>query len=122
MIKKTLLISVFCTFLSLTSFCQFVSAEKHQISTTVIDIPSLKSQAEKIDKKMLEINQAALSSRAILTKLKEELTGLNQEYLILLSQAITNANDPMTKTALEEEIIFVKQQLASKEQSKSTEL
>jgi hypothetical protein len=114
MIKKTFLISIFCAFISLTSFCQAISAEKHPTPAAVLAIPSLKTQAEKIDKKVNEINAAETSSRAIMTQLKEELASLNQEYKILLSNAISTTNDPAVLKALEEEIHFVEQQLEVK--------
>lgn len=112
--KRTLLIGVFCTTLSLTSFGQQVSTENHPTPKAVMAIPSLKAQAEKIDKKEQEINAAATSSRAVMSQLKQELTGLNQEYKILLSNAISTSTDADAKITLEEELHFVEQQLEVK--------
>lgn len=115
--KKTLLlIGVFCATLSLTSFGQQMSSKNHPTPQAVLAIPALKLQAEKIEKKQLEINNAATSSKGVMAQLNQDLTALNQEYKTLLTNALSTCTDENAKKALTEELNYVDQQLSAKTQ------
>ncbi len=103
-------------FLSMNTIAQQTIPSNHVLPQTVIANPTLKSQTDKITKKEQEINAAATSSRAVMSQLNQDLAALNQEYKILLSNAISTCTDENTKKSLTEELHFVEQQLEVKTQ------
>jgi len=114
--QRLLLVGGICLLLSINSIAQQTIPSNHVLPQTVISNPTLKSQTDKIAEKEQEINAAATSSRAVMTQLNQDLTALNQEYKILLSNAISTCTDEDAKKTLTEELHFVEQQLTVKTQ------
>jgi hypothetical protein len=111
--KRTLTACSVCLLLSTATFAQESIQPAHVTPTTVLAIPVLKTQAEKIQLKEQQLAQAATSSRAINAQLKQELTDLNTQYRTLLSNEIAVAANETTRRELEAERTYVEQQLAS---------
>lgn len=109
--KRTLLIATVSLLVSSASFGQQSLQNTHSAPDVVLVTPSLNAQFDKINKKQVEIEAAATSSRAIMAQLKEELTKLNNEYKALLATAISTCTNAENKAALETELRFVEQQL-----------
>ncbi len=109
--KRSLLTGIICLMISSAGFAQQSSQNPHSTPNIVLSTPSLKAQVDKINKKQTEIDAAVSSSRAIMAQLKEELTGLNNEYKVLLMNAISNCTNQENKITLQNELLFVEQQL-----------
>jgi hypothetical protein len=109
--KRTLIVCSVCL-LSLTSFAQESTKPAHTTPTTVLSVPGLKSQVEKIQLKEQQLAQAVTSSRAVYAQLTQELTDLNKQYAALLSNEIAVAANENARRELEAELSYVEQQLA----------
>lgn len=109
--KRTLIVCSVCL-LSITSFAQESTKPAHTTPTTVLSVPALKSQAEKVHLKEQQLLQATTSSRAVYAQLKQELADLNKQYATLLSNEIAATVNENARRELEAELSYVEQQLA----------
>lgn len=109
--KRTLFVCFVSMCLSMTAFGQQTASETHPTPQSVLAIPSLKTQAEKIHAKELQVNQAVASSRAQYAQLKEELASLNKEYKVLLNNELSLTAKEDVRRELEAELLYVEQQI-----------
>lgn len=77
---------------------------KESTPVVVSSRPELSAQRAKLDSKEAEINQAATSSRAQMSKLSEEFRGLKEEYVRLLKVELEKTTDAQLKDQLQGEI------------------
>lgn len=109
--KRLLLVGLVLSCITMTSYGQQQSVERHVAPQAVVAIPSLKAQAEKINQKELQIQQAAASSRAQLAQFKQELTVLQNDYKNLLTKEIATCSVDQALAELQAELKYVEQQL-----------
>ena len=98
--------------ITMTSYGQQQSVERHVAPQSVLAIPSLKAQAEKINQKEVQIQQAVASSRGQLAQFKQELTVLQNDYKNMLAKEIATCAVDQTRAELQAELQYVEQQLA----------
>lgn len=110
--KRTLIVCSVCLLFSFASFAQESTKPAHIIPATVLEVPVLKAQAEKIQLREQQLAQAVTSSRAAYAQLKQELADLHAQYRTLLSNEIALAADGNARHELEAELRYVEQQLA----------
>jgi hypothetical protein len=109
--KRTLIVCSVCLLFSMTSFSQESTKPAHTTPATVLSVPALKSQAEKIELKERQLAAAMTSSRAVHAQLKEELNGLNSQFAVLLSNEIAVTANENARRELEAELSYVERQL-----------
>lgn len=79
-------------------------ALKESTPLVVSSNPVLSAQRAKLDSKQAEIDQAATSSRAQMSKLTDEFRVLKEEYTGLLKTELEKTTDVQLRTQLQEEI------------------
>lgn len=110
--KRLLLVGMVVSCITFTTYSQQQSEGRHIAPQAVVAIPSLKAQAEKINQKELQIQQAAASSRGQLAQFKQELTVLQNDYKNLLTKEIATCAVDHARAELQAELQYVEQQLA----------
>lgn len=103
--KKLLFIGLcVCSFADLSYGQSQTTSLKESTPIVVSSHPALSAQRAKLDSKQAEINQAATSSRAQMSKLNEEFHVLKEEYVQLLKVELEKTTDAQLKEQLQGEI------------------
>ncbi|MDH4473030.1 MAG: hypothetical protein QE487_10530 [Fluviicola sp.] len=111
--KRLLLVGLVLSCFTMTAYGQQQSEGRHVAPQAVSAIPSLKTQAEKINQKELQVQQAVTSSRGQLAQFKQELTVLQNDYKNLLAKEIATCSVDHVRSELETELLYIEQQLAT---------
>jgi ABC-type phosphate transport system auxiliary subunit len=109
--KRLLLVGLVLSCTSAVSYGQLQSTTGHTAPQSVVAIPSLNTQLEKIHQKELQVQQAGASSRAQLAEIRQELTVLQNDYKNLLTKEIATCAVDHVRAELQTELLYIEQQL-----------